>query len=108
MRRSAKWTPPSPNILCSDFTTNIPFLRAVVTHPAFARGDVTTHFIEDHLRDWKMPKVKDELLIAKAVAEFLGLAIIVQLLITNYQRMMFGMQRIVSAWERNDEIRLSC
>ena len=45
-------------------TTNLPFLRAVVTHPAFARGDVTTHFIEDHLRDWKLPKVKDELLIA--------------------------------------------
>jgi acetyl/propionyl-CoA carboxylase alpha subunit len=53
-------------------TTNIPFLRAVVTHSAFARGDVTTHFIEDHLREWKMPKAKDELLIAKAVAEFLG------------------------------------
>jgi acetyl/propionyl-CoA carboxylase alpha subunit len=53
-------------------TTNIPFLRAVLTQPAFARGDVTTHFIEDHLRGWTMPKVKDELLVAFAVKEFLG------------------------------------
>jgi acetyl/propionyl-CoA carboxylase alpha subunit len=30
-------------------TTNIDFLRAVVTHPAFVRGETTTDFIERHL-----------------------------------------------------------
>ncbi|MEK7440483.1 MAG: acetyl-CoA carboxylase biotin carboxylase subunit [Chloroflexota bacterium] len=78
-------------------TTNIPFLRAVVTHPAFARGDVTTHFIEDHLRDWKLPKVKDELLIAKAVAEFLGSD---HRSITNYQL------PANDVWDATDSFRL--
>jgi acetyl-CoA carboxylase, biotin carboxylase subunit len=34
-------------------TTNLSFLLDVVTHPAFARGDTHTHFIEDHLGGWK-------------------------------------------------------
>ncbi|MBI3242612.1 MAG: acetyl-CoA carboxylase biotin carboxylase subunit [Chloroflexi bacterium] len=34
-------------------TTNISFLRAVLAHPAFGRGETTTHFIEEHLRDWQ-------------------------------------------------------
>jgi acetyl/propionyl-CoA carboxylase alpha subunit len=34
-------------------TTNIPFLRAVLTHPAFGQGQTTTHFIEQHLSDWE-------------------------------------------------------
>ena len=34
-------------------TTNISFLRAVLAHPAFERGETTTHFIEENLPDWK-------------------------------------------------------
>lgn len=34
-------------------TTNIPFLRAVINHPAFARGETTTHFIEQYLSNWE-------------------------------------------------------
>ena len=34
-------------------TTNISFLRAVLAHPAFERGETTTHFIEEHLKDWQ-------------------------------------------------------
>lgn len=77
-------------------TTNIPFLRAVLTHPAFARGDVTTHFIEDHLRDWKLPKASDELLIAKAVSEFLSTH---QLPVTSHQQP-------VDVWDATDSFRL--
>jgi len=29
--------------------TTIPFHRLVIDHPMFVAGDVTTHFIEDHL-----------------------------------------------------------
>jgi len=32
-------------------TTNAPFLAAVAAHPAFAAGDVETHFIEHHAGD---------------------------------------------------------
>ncbi len=32
--------------------TNIAFLKEVVAHPAFKEGDLTTHFIDDHLSDW--------------------------------------------------------
>jgi pyruvate carboxylase subunit A len=28
--------------------TNIPFHRAVMSHEAFVKGDLTTHFIEEH------------------------------------------------------------
>jgi acetyl/propionyl-CoA carboxylase alpha subunit len=31
--------------------TTVPFCMAVMNHPAFARGDYCTHFIDDHLQD---------------------------------------------------------
>jgi acetyl/propionyl-CoA carboxylase alpha subunit len=36
-------------------TTNVEHLRAVVEHPAFVAGDLTTAFLEDHLPDWEPP-----------------------------------------------------
>jgi len=33
-------------------TTNLPFLADVIAHPAFARGETHTHFIEEHLSTW--------------------------------------------------------
>ena len=34
-------------------TTNLVFLRAVITHPAFGRGATTTHFIEHYMAGWQ-------------------------------------------------------
>ena len=34
-------------------TTNIAFLSAVLAHPAFAEGATHTHFLEDHLPQWR-------------------------------------------------------
>jgi acetyl/propionyl-CoA carboxylase alpha subunit len=42
--------------LVGDLTTNISFLRAVIAHPAFARGETTTHFIEQHMANWQPPE----------------------------------------------------
>jgi acetyl-CoA carboxylase biotin carboxylase subunit len=79
-------------------TTNIPFLRAVLTHETFMRGNVTTHFIEDHLREWQPSKVKDELLIAMAAAEFLG---------RGSQSAMSNRQSAIrDVWDATDSFRL--
>jgi len=32
--------------------TNIPFLRAVIAHPAFAAGDLSTDFLQQHFASW--------------------------------------------------------
>ena len=36
-------------------TTNVAFLRDVVSHPAFRRGDTHTHFIDEHFPKWSAP-----------------------------------------------------
>jgi len=33
-------------------TTNIPFLKKVLDHEAFRKGDITTHFIDTYFKDW--------------------------------------------------------
>ena len=33
-------------------TTNIPFLKKVLEHEAFRRGEITTHFIDTYFKDW--------------------------------------------------------
>jgi acetyl/propionyl-CoA carboxylase alpha subunit len=33
--------------------TNLCFLQAIVEHEAFRRGDLSTHFIEEHLPGWR-------------------------------------------------------
>jgi 3-methylcrotonyl-CoA carboxylase alpha subunit len=55
-------------------TTNIPLLRAIVAHPAFAAGDTTTDFLQtyavtDKLRD--APKIPDVVLYAAAVSDLM-------------------------------------
>jgi len=37
-------------------TTNIPFLRKVVEHPEFKKGNTTTHFINNFFKDWTIAK----------------------------------------------------
>ena len=52
-------------------TTNVRFLRDVLAHPVFQRGEVTTNFIEREFADWQ-PDVNDKLdlaLIAAALTD---------------------------------------
>jgi len=34
-------------------TTNVPYLQAILAHPAFLAGDTTTKFLEEYLPDWR-------------------------------------------------------
>lgn len=51
--------------------TNLHFLRDVIGHPAFVRGEIDTHFIDNHLDNWRSPQLKlsDDALIAAALGE---------------------------------------
>ena len=37
-------------------TTNISFLKKVLEHPEFRKGNITTHFINDYFREWLVTK----------------------------------------------------
>jgi acetyl-CoA carboxylase biotin carboxylase subunit len=37
-------------------TTNISFLKKVLEHPEFRKGNITTHFINDNFHDWLITK----------------------------------------------------
>ena len=57
-------------------TTNLAFLRALITHPAFAAGEVDTGFIDgtrrtDRARN-SVPLAADAALIAAALTHMLG------------------------------------
>ena len=54
-------------------TTNISFLRRVLAHDSFKKGDITTHFIEEHAELFAESQIPDEALIAAALAETLRL-----------------------------------
>jgi acetyl/propionyl-CoA carboxylase alpha subunit len=60
--------------LIAGVTTNIPYLQAIVRHPAYRRAELSTDFVERHLADWQPPAASppDEVLIAAAVADFQG------------------------------------
>jgi len=54
-------------------TTNVEYLRAILSHSAFKSGELSTSFVADHLAGWKPPAdVPDEALLAAAAAELLG------------------------------------
>ncbi|MBA3045496.1 MAG: acetyl-CoA carboxylase biotin carboxylase subunit [Euryarchaeota archaeon] len=56
------------NYIALGITTNIPFLRAIVKHPAFVNGDIDTHFIETYFGSWSSAKtLPSEVLIAAAI-----------------------------------------
>lgn len=46
--------------------TNRPFLQAIISHPAFAAGDIDTGFIPNHLADWPAGDGADDTLLAVA------------------------------------------
>lgn len=55
-------------------TTNIPFLQAVIDHPAFRRGETNTNFIDRYFTIWQ-PEVllaPDLAFVAVALAEWYG------------------------------------
>ncbi|MCS7037976.1 MAG: acetyl-CoA carboxylase biotin carboxylase subunit [Caldilineales bacterium] len=64
--------------LIAGVTTNIPFLQAIVRHPAYHQGMLSTDFVERHLADWQPPSLSppDEILIAAAVADVQGYGVI--------------------------------
>jgi acetyl-CoA carboxylase biotin carboxylase subunit len=54
-------------------TTNLTFLRAILTHPEFQAGTATTRFVETRLADWQPPAaVPDDALIAAALFDALA------------------------------------
>ncbi len=54
-------------------TTNLPFLRAVIAHPDFLDGTMTTHFIVKNFSEWRPPSVDPDpaAFIAAALADLL-------------------------------------
>ncbi len=48
--------------------TNTELLDAVLGHPAFAAGELTTAFLDEHLRGWRPPPLPDTALTAAARA----------------------------------------
>ena len=54
-------------------TTNIPYLRAILAHPAFVAGHTSTNFLAEHLPDWSPPaEASAAEWVAAAVWEELG------------------------------------
>jgi acetyl/propionyl-CoA carboxylase alpha subunit len=48
--------------------TNLDLLGAIVGHPVFVAGDLTTGFLDDHLADWTPAPAPDVALVAAAIA----------------------------------------
>ncbi len=56
------------NYITLGVTTNVPFLRAIIAHEAFASGDIDTHFIDTYFKDWiQAAELPLEVLIAAAL-----------------------------------------
>jgi acetyl/propionyl-CoA carboxylase alpha subunit len=49
-------------------TTNLDLLAAIVEHPVFVAGELTTGFLDDHLEGWAPAPAPDVALVAAAVA----------------------------------------
>ena len=66
--------------------TNIAYLLAIVRHPAFQSGDLSTQFLRDHFADWKpSAQIPPEVLLALA-AESVTSTLTRQSPATNHQR----------------------
>jgi 3-methylcrotonyl-CoA carboxylase alpha subunit len=48
-------------------TTNLPFLRAVLAHPAFTAGELSTAFLDQHFSGWRPPAPSPEVAAVAAV-----------------------------------------
>ena len=58
--------------ILGEVTTNIPFLLAVINHPAFATGDTPTDFLTQHLADWSPTELPAATLIAATLFDSLA------------------------------------
>jgi acetyl/propionyl-CoA carboxylase alpha subunit len=59
------------NYITLGVTTNVPFLRAMIENEAFRNGDVDTHFIDTHFKNWTMSsELPLEVLIAAALDDY--------------------------------------
>ncbi len=45
-----------------------PFLRDILDHPAFATGELSTHFVDDYFKHWKLPQPSESALAAALFA----------------------------------------
>jgi acetyl-CoA carboxylase biotin carboxylase subunit len=54
--------------------TQIPFLKDLIQHPKFIKGEINTHFISDYFPDWKPLKARKNLEIALLVAAILRIS----------------------------------
>jgi acetyl-CoA carboxylase biotin carboxylase subunit len=63
------------NYVAIGIKTNIPFLKAILEHPAFVDGDTTNRFIERYMEGWQ-PEAEPpvEALIAAALHDMRGIA----------------------------------
>ena len=61
-------------VILGDLMTNIPFLRDIMAHPAFAAGSITTNFVDDYFGDWQpsTEEAPDLTFIAAAMYEILN------------------------------------
>jgi len=67
--KKMKWA--LSNYITLGVTTNVPFLRGIIEHEAFAAGDIDTHFIDMHFKDWALPTdLPVEVLMAAALDDF--------------------------------------
>ncbi len=81
-------------------TTNIDHLQSVVSHAAFAAGDLSTAFLEEHLPSWPgEERVPDLVLAATAVAARFGAG--------RTRRSQHGARRRYDPWDARTGLRLS-
>jgi acetyl-CoA/propionyl-CoA carboxylase biotin carboxyl carrier protein len=59
------------NYLALGVATNLQFLKAIINHPEFKAGNLSTHFIERYFKDWNPSGSGPpaEVLIAAAIEE---------------------------------------
>jgi len=62
------------NYVALGITTNISFLKDVLQHKEFADGNISTHFISEHLPDWSLTKneLPMEVVVAAALHDIIG------------------------------------
>jgi acetyl/propionyl-CoA carboxylase alpha subunit len=57
------------NYVILGIKTQLPFLKTVIEHPQFVKGNTNTNFLTDHFSNWKMSDLdKNEISMALAAA----------------------------------------
>ena len=63
-------------VILGEVTTNVLFLRSLLSHPSFQQGETTTDFVEQAFANWQPDQVAppDMILIAAALTEYMDKA----------------------------------